>query len=170
MSWQCDLLESMTCCIIGRLWSRQTQRRVVDAEGVARSVIAKLLTRFQETSHVRHWPVQGCPRATTANNDKYIRLRAHWDERVKETQILKQFLLATRRRVSSQTFWNGFHEGDLYALRRMERIPLTARHCADRRMRAAKYRDWIQNDWSQVLFTIESWFILEGDIRHVLIW
>ncbi|GFY11066.1 transposable element Tc1 transposase [Trichonephila clavipes] len=49
-------------------------------------------------------------------------------------------------------------------------IPLTPRHNAARRKWAAKYRDWMQRDWSQVLFSDESRFVLECDTRHVLVW
>ncbi|GFW51015.1 transposable element Tcb2 transposase [Trichonephila clavipes] len=86
------------------------------------------------------------------------------------TQLQRQLLLATGRRVSSQTVRNRLHEGWLYARRRMVCIPLTPRHCAARRRWAAEHRDWEQNDWSQVLFTDESRFSLECDTRHVLVW
>ncbi|GFY33897.1 HTH_Tnp_Tc3_2 domain-containing protein [Trichonephila clavipes] len=72
------------------------------------------------------------------------------------TQLQRQLLLATGRRVSSQTVRNRLHEGWLYARRRMVCIPLTPRHRATRRRWAAEHRDWEQNDWSQVLFTDES--------------
>ncbi|GFU68045.1 hypothetical protein TNCV_2823881 [Trichonephila clavipes] len=46
MSQQRDLLESMAWRVISRLESRQTQSSVVDAVGVARSVVARLWNRF----------------------------------------------------------------------------------------------------------------------------
>ncbi|GFV38171.1 transposable element Tcb2 transposase [Trichonephila clavipes] len=49
-------------------------------------------------------------------------------------------------------------------------IPLTPRHCAARRRLAAEHRDWERRDWSQVLFTDESGFSQECDIRRVLVW
>ncbi|GFV24195.1 transposable element Tc1 transposase [Trichonephila clavipes] len=112
MSQQRDLPESMAWCVIGRLESGQTQRSVADAVGVARSVVARLWNRFQETGNVRRRPGQA----------------------------------------------NGFC------------IPLTPRHRAARRRRAAVHRDWEQHDWSQVLFTDESRFSLECDTRRVLVW
>ncbi|GFX98412.1 transposable element Tcb1 transposase [Trichonephila clavipes] len=51
MSQQRDLPESMAWRVIGRLESRQTQRSVADAVGVARSVVARLWNRFQETGN-----------------------------------------------------------------------------------------------------------------------
>ncbi|GFV36284.1 transposable element Tcb2 transposase [Trichonephila clavipes] len=49
-------------------------------------------------------------------------------------------------------------------------IPLTPRHRAAQKRWAAEHRDWEQHDWSQVLFTDESRFILESDTRRVLVW
>ncbi|GFW55713.1 transposable element Tcb2 transposase [Trichonephila clavipes] len=51
MSQQRDLPESMAWRVIGRLEPGQTQRSVADAVGVARSVVARLWNRFQETGN-----------------------------------------------------------------------------------------------------------------------
>ncbi|GFU25517.1 hypothetical protein TNCV_3621171 [Trichonephila clavipes] len=62
--------------VIGRLESGQTQRSVADAVGVARSVVARLWNRSQETGNVRRRPGAGRPRATTSTDDRYIQLIA----------------------------------------------------------------------------------------------
>ncbi|GFU70168.1 HTH_Tnp_Tc3_2 domain-containing protein [Trichonephila clavipes] len=134
--------------VIGRLESGQTQRSVADAVGVARSVVARLWNRFQETGN----------------------LTARRNRKENATQLQRQLLLATGRRVSSQTVRNRLHEGGLYARRPMVCIPLTPRHRAARRRWAAEHRDWEQHDWSQMLFTDESRFSLECDTRRVLVW
>ena len=53
MSQQRYLPETMAWRVTGRLESGQTQRSVADAVGVARSVVARLWNRFQETGNVR---------------------------------------------------------------------------------------------------------------------
>ncbi|GFS96819.1 HTH_Tnp_Tc3_2 domain-containing protein [Trichonephila clavipes] len=116
MSQQRDLLESMACRVIGRLESGQTQRSVADAVGVARSVVARMWNRFQETGNVRRRPGG------------------------------RQLLLATGRRVSSQTVRNRLHEEGLYARRPMVCIPSNPRHRAARRRWAAEHREWEQHD------------------------
>ncbi|GFT97838.1 HTH_Tnp_Tc3_2 domain-containing protein [Trichonephila clavipes] len=70
MSQQRDLLESMAWPVIGRLESGQTQRSVADAVGVARSVVARLWNRFQETGNVRRRPGADRPRATTSTDER----------------------------------------------------------------------------------------------------
>ncbi|GFU62680.1 transposable element Tcb1 transposase [Trichonephila clavipes] len=170
MSQQRDLPESMAWRVIGRLESGQTQRSVANAVGVARSVAARLWNRFQETGNVRRRPGAGRPRATTSTDDRYIQLTARRNRTENATQLQRQLLLATGRRVSSQTVRNWLHEGGLYARRPMFCIPLTPRHRAARRRSAAEHRDWEQHDWSQVLFTDESRFSLECYTRRVLVW
>ncbi|GFV40927.1 HTH_Tnp_Tc3_2 domain-containing protein [Trichonephila clavipes] len=125
MSQQRDLPESMAWRVIGRLESRQTQRRVADAVGVARSVVARLWNRFQETGNVRRRPGLGRPRSTTSTDDRYIQLTARRKITENATQLQIQLLLATGRRVFSQTVRNRLHEGGLYARRPMVCIPLT---------------------------------------------
>ncbi|GFX08069.1 hypothetical protein TNCV_1237481 [Trichonephila clavipes] len=67
----------MAWCVIGRLESGQTQHSVADAVGVAKSVVARLWNRFQETGNVRRRPGAGRPRATTSTDGRYIQLTAH---------------------------------------------------------------------------------------------
>ncbi|GFW37831.1 transposable element Tcb2 transposase [Trichonephila clavipes] len=120
--------------------------------------------RSPDLSTIEHvWDMMGRRRpgagrscATTSTDDRYIQLTARRNRTENATQLQRQLLLATGRRVSSQTVRNRLHEGWLYARRRMVCIPLTPRHRAARRRWAAEHRDWEQNDWSQVLFTDES--------------
>ncbi|GFT16291.1 HTH_Tnp_Tc3_2 domain-containing protein [Trichonephila clavipes] len=170
MSEQRDLSESVAWRVIGRLESGQTQRSVADTVGVARSIVARMWNRFKETGNVRRRPGAGRPRATTSSYDRYIQLTARRNRTENATQLQRQLLLATGRRVSSQTARNRLHEGGLYARRPMVCIPLTPRPRAARRRWAAEHRDWEQHDWSQVLFTDESQFSLESDTRRVLVW
>ncbi|GFV80220.1 HTH_Tnp_Tc3_2 domain-containing protein [Trichonephila clavipes] len=140
-----DVCSSQRVKIVRRLESGQTQRSVADAVGVARSVVARLFNRFQETGNVRRRPGVGRPRATTSTDDRYIQLTARRNRTENATQK-RQFLLATGRRVSSQTVRNRLHEGGLYARRPMVCIPLTPRRLAARRRWDAEHRDWEQHD------------------------
>ncbi|GFT94402.1 HTH_Tnp_Tc3_2 domain-containing protein [Trichonephila clavipes] len=73
--------------VIGRLESGQTQRGVADAVGVARSVVARLWNRLQETGNVRRRPGTGRPRATTSTDDRYIQLTARRNRTENATQL-----------------------------------------------------------------------------------
>ncbi|GFS79143.1 HTH_Tnp_Tc3_2 domain-containing protein [Trichonephila clavipes] len=111
MSQQRNLPESMAWRVIGRLESGQTQCSVADAVRVARSVVARLWNPFQETGNVRRRPGAGRPRATTSTDDRYIQLTVSRNRTENATQLQRQLLLATGRRVSSQTVRNRLHEG-----------------------------------------------------------
>ncbi|GFU65098.1 HTH_Tnp_Tc3_2 domain-containing protein [Trichonephila clavipes] len=137
MSQQRNLPESMAWRVIRRLESGQTQRSVVDAVGVARSVVARLWNRFQETGNVRRRPGAGRSRATTSTDDRYIQLTARRNRTENATQLQSKLLLATGRRMSSQTVRNRLHEGGLYARRPVIGIPLTPSHRAAQRRWAA---------------------------------
>ncbi|GFY32512.1 HTH_Tnp_Tc3_2 domain-containing protein [Trichonephila clavipes] len=126
MSLQRELPESMAWRVIGRLESGQTQRSVADAVGVARSVVARLWNRFKK--------------------QEMLNLTARRNRTENTTQLQRQLLLATGRRVSSQTVRNRLHEEGLYARRPMVCIPLTPRHHAARRRWPAEHRDWEQHD------------------------
>ncbi|GFV22238.1 transposable element Tcb2 transposase [Trichonephila clavipes] len=117
-------------------------------------------------------PIDSDKRRSTVNikNSNPCQLTARRNRTENATQLQRQLLLATGRRVSSQTVRNRLHEGGLYARRPMVCIPLTPRPRAARRRWAAEHRDWEQHDWSQVLFTDESLFSLECDTRRVLVW
>ncbi|GFW64265.1 hypothetical protein TNCV_2415161 [Trichonephila clavipes] len=82
-------------CVVGRLESGQTQRSVADAVGVARSVVARLWNRFQETGNVRRRPGAGRPRATISTDDRYIQLTARRNRTENATQLQIHLLLAT---------------------------------------------------------------------------
>ncbi|GFU20720.1 HTH_Tnp_Tc3_2 domain-containing protein [Trichonephila clavipes] len=115
MSQQRDLPESMAWRVIGRLESGQTQRSVADAVGVARSVVARLWNRFQETENVRRRPGAGRPRATTSTDDRYTQLTTRRNRTENATQLQRQLLSATGRRVFSQRVRIGFmREGSMH--------------------------------------------------------
>ncbi|GFU50750.1 hypothetical protein TNCV_4087831 [Trichonephila clavipes] len=73
--------------VIGRLESGQTQRSVADAVGVARSVVARLWNRSQETENVRRRPGAGRPRTTTSTDDRYMQLTARQNRTENATQL-----------------------------------------------------------------------------------
>ncbi|GFT58489.1 transposable element Tcb2 transposase [Trichonephila clavipes] len=111
----------------GRCWSRQ--------KCCCKAVESITRNRKCYTSTRAGWP-----RATTSTDDRYIQLTARRNRTENATQLQRQLLLATGRRVSSQTVRNRLHEGGIYARRPMVCIPLTPRPRAARRRWAAEHR------------------------------
>ncbi|GFX91556.1 transposable element Tcb1 transposase [Trichonephila clavipes] len=89
-----SLSESMPRRVATADWN-PGKHSVADAVGVARSVVARLWNRFQETGNVRRRPGVGRPRATTSTDDRYIQLTAHRNRTENATQLQRQLLLAT---------------------------------------------------------------------------
>lgn len=114
MSQQCNLPESMACHIIGRLEEAKIQLSVADTIRVAWNVIAREWNRFQKTRNVRSWPEHSRERTTTAIDDRYILLTARRDTIGNANQLQRHLLLATGRKVSSQTLGNRRHQCGLY--------------------------------------------------------
>lgn len=70
----------------------------------------------------------------------------------------------------SQTVRKRLYQGNPYAHRPTMCMLLKSRHRAVCRRYTADHQVWMQRYWSQVLFTVESWFRLGCDNRHVLVW
>ncbi|GFT78178.1 transposable element Tcb2 transposase [Trichonephila clavipes] len=127
--------------------------------------------RFKETGNVRRRPGGRSATCHYIRAMTGIQLTARRNRTENATQLQRQLLLATGRRVSSQTARNRFMRGGLYARRPMVSHSVEPCHRAARRRWAAEPGDWEQHDWEQqVLFTDESQFSLESDTRRVLVW
>ncbi|GFU76609.1 DDE_3 domain-containing protein [Trichonephila clavipes] len=90
MSQQRDLPESMAWRVIGRLESGQTQRSVADAVGVARSVVARLWNRFQETGNVRRRPGAAIGDSFVFQDDNARPHRARLVENMLEAETIQR--------------------------------------------------------------------------------
>ncbi|GFX42607.1 hypothetical protein TNCV_261421 [Trichonephila clavipes] len=96
MSHKCDIPESMSWSIYGRVESGHTQRdKLLEWQ---KKWHRRLWNPFQETGHVQRLPGEGHPRATTANNDRYILLTARRDRTANATQIQRQFFFGKRKK------------------------------------------------------------------------
>ncbi|GFY00660.1 HTH_Tnp_Tc3_2 domain-containing protein [Trichonephila clavipes] len=76
MSQRSHLIDSEAWRVVGRLEGGQTQAEVAQAIGVSQSVISRIWNRFLDTESACRRPGQGCRRATTPNDDRYLVLTA----------------------------------------------------------------------------------------------
>ncbi|GBL86877.1 hypothetical protein AVEN_230161-1 [Araneus ventricosus] len=90
---------------IGRLQAGQTESAVAGALGVSQSVISRLWNRFLETGNVRKISGQGCIRATTHNEDRYLTQTARRNRSMNGT------LLQT---TPSEDYWYQSFESNCY--------------------------------------------------------
>ncbi|GFW11947.1 transposable element Tcb2 transposase [Trichonephila clavipes] len=137
----------------------QTQAEVAQAIGVLQSVISRIWNRFLETGSAGGTPGQGCRRATTPNEDRYLVLTARRHQNMNATLLQQHLCSATGTTVSTQTVRNRLHGVGLYACRPMVCVRLTSRHRCDRREWATEHVNWRINEWSNVLFLTRPVFL-----------
>ncbi|GFU88773.1 transposable element Tcb2 transposase [Trichonephila clavipes] len=102
-------------------------------ESEAWRVVGSGLFFFLETGSAGRRPGQGCRRATTPNEDRYLVLKAPRHRNMNATLLQQHLRSATGTTVSTQTVRNRLHGVGLYARRPMVCVRLTSRHRCDRR-------------------------------------
>ncbi|GFT46758.1 transposable element Tcb2 transposase [Trichonephila clavipes] len=170
MSQRSHLTDSEAWRMVGRLEGGQTQAEVARAIGVSQSVISRIWKRFLETESAGRRPGQGRRRATTPNEDRYLVLTARRHRNINATFLQQHLSSATGTTVSTQTVRNRLHGVGLYACRPLVCFRLTSGHRRDCRERATEYVNWRRNEWSNVLFSDESYFSVHPDNRRIFIW
>lgn len=147
-----------------------SQRSIALQLGFSRRAIQNAWNRFQETGSVTRRRGSGRIRATTSQEDRYIRLTARRERIVTARSLQNRLRQATGTRVSDQTIRNRLHEDQQFSRRRVVRIPLTSAHRANRLSFARQYQQWDMSDWSTVLFTDESKVKFFSDDRRIRVW
>ncbi|GFX05171.1 HTH_Tnp_Tc3_2 domain-containing protein [Trichonephila clavipes] len=126
--------------IIGRLECGHTQLEVSEELGIAQSVISRLWQPFQDDGNKQ-----------TEHN-------------------IRPVSSATSTTVSRQTVYRRLGHIGLYARRPVRCVPLTATHCPLRLTWSREHALETPQQWSCVMFSVESRFSLQSDSRWTLIW
>ncbi|GFT30699.1 transposable element Tcb1 transposase [Trichonephila clavipes] len=139
--------------IIGRLECGRTQLEVSEEHGIAQSVISRLWQRFQDDGN--YWDRT---RDKASHDPIPIPLGYRGHSSATGTTVLRQTVY---RRLG--------HIG-LYARRPVRCVPLTETHCSLRLTWSREHALWTPQQWSCVMFSDESRFIMQSDSRRTLIW
>ncbi|GFW66587.1 HTH_Tnp_Tc3_2 domain-containing protein [Trichonephila clavipes] len=102
--------------------------------------------------------------------DIYFAVTAKRNRRSTKSDLSRQLSSATDTTVSRQTVYRRLGHIGLYARRPVRCIPLTATHCHLRLTWSREHALWTSQQWSCMMFSDESRFILQSDSRRTLIW
>ncbi|GFV70709.1 BRCA1-associated protein [Trichonephila clavipes] len=97
-------------------------------------------------------------------------ITAKRNRRSTAADLSRQLSSATGTTVSRQTVYRRLGHIGLYARRPVRCVPLTATHCHLRLTWSREYALWAPQQWSCVMFSVESRFSLQSDSRRTLIW
>lgn len=147
-----------------------TYRQIGNSVGVSSSVVSRAIQRYREHGVYSRRHDGGRRRATTPREDRHLHTLVARQPFRTARRLRSEFQNATGVRVSVQTIRNRLHEDGLSARRPAICPVLTAAHRAHRLDFAHNHVDWNLDQWSNVLFTNESRFSVEGNDRRVRVW
>ena len=126
--------------------------------------------RYRDTGTVDDMHRSGRPKATTAVDDRSLRISSRRKPENNATMLNNAFCAATGRRVSTQTVRNRLHDVHLHSRCPWRGPHLTPRHHAAWYRWAQKHAEWTRQNWHQVLFTDECRICLQPDNRRRRVW
>ena len=112
----------------------------------------------------------GRPKATTAVDDRYLRISARRNPESNAIMLNNAFCAATGRRDSTQTVINRLHDAQLHSRRPCRNPRLTPRHLAAWYRWAQEHAEWTRQIWHQVLFTDECRICFQPDNCQRRVW
>ena len=150
------LPENQRWLAIGLLQGGSTQADVARQLNVSQSVISRLSNRHQQAGNVTDIHRVDRPRATTRQQVRLLITSALRNRHQNATQLQRRLYQVTGVQVSTQTVRNWLHDRGFNARRPYFVLPLTARHRL-----ARQYQRWNLGQWSHVMFSDESRFMLD---------
>lgn len=144
---------------IGLLEAGQSQRAVARRMNVHQSTISRLWERYRRQNSVADAPRSGRPRATTAAQDRYIRVHHLRHRTATATSTARQ--IPGLRRLSAQTVRNRLREAGLRARRPYFGPVLRQQHRRHRVQWCTNVQAWNLPNWRRIWFSDESRFLLE---------
>lgn len=143
-----------------------SQSDIARQMGRTQSTISRVLKRFRETATNQRRPGQGRKRATTRNEDRFLKIQCLRQRFVTSATLLTELRNATGRIINQQTVRNRLKEYHLKPYEAALGPRLERNHKRDRLEFARNHLEWGEEDWSNVLFSDESRFCLYTNDRR----
>ncbi|GFX51559.1 transposable element Tcb2 transposase [Trichonephila clavipes] len=160
MASRYHLEESVKWRIIGRLEAGQSITETATCLNISRQTVSKLWKQFQNDGTVVRRPGQGRERMTTASEDRYLALTARRNRKATARQLSSELAAATGAVASRQTIYRRLNEKGLYARKPRVCVLLSSQKKRNRFNWCKEHQNWTEHQWSHVLFTDESRFLV----------
>ena len=147
-----------------------SSREVSRCLSVNQSDVVQTWRKYRDTGTVDGMRCSGCPKTTTAVDDRYLRISARRNPDGNATMLNNAFHAAKGRHVSTQTVRNRLHDAQLHSQRSWRGPHLTPMHHAARYRWAQQQAEWTRQNWHQVLFTDECSICLQTDNLRRRVW
>lgn len=145
----------------------RSQRDTARTVGVSLSTVQRVLRRYEETGSNLRRPGTGRTRYTTAREDRYLVNTMLRNRFLTGTELTNQFRRLGGSNPSAWTVRRRLAESNLKPLRPANGPKLERGHRISRLRYAQSHVNWSIEDWSKVMFSDESKFMLyKHDGRH----
>lgn len=130
--------------------------------GCHRSSVSRFLKKYDSTGNIKALPKGRPKRKTTAAQDRILRRIAVKNRFKSRREIRAEMKKQVGVNISVRTIGNRLAEFGLHSYTAVKKPLLTKKMKKNRLKFAKKYLNWTSDDWSRVLFSDESKFLLYG--------
>ncbi len=156
--------------IIALIGEGNSRRSVARRFNLHHNAVDHIYKRYVETGSFNQRPRSGRPRVTDVREDRRIERAALKSRTSTSTDICREINADREKPISSRTVRRRLQEKDLRSCRPATGPVLSRRHRRARLAFAQGHKYWTVDDWSQVLFTDESRFSLQGPDGRQRVW
>lgn len=146
--------------ILTMLENGRSQRNIARTVGVSLSTVQRVRQRYEETGSNLRRPGTGRARCTTAREDRYLVNTMLRNRFLTGTALTNQFRSLGGSNPSAWTVRRRLAEANLKPLRPANGPKLERGHRNSRLTYARNHLNWSAEDWSKVMFSDESKFML----------
>ena len=163
-----ELSEAIRGQIIASSNEGFSQRKIAAKIKVSKGAVQRTLERFRDTGSYST-KRSGRPRATSLNEDQYIKTTSLRDRTATAGNIQSIVTASREKSISRSTIKRKLVEHGLNGRVAASKPLLRSQNKQKRLLWARKYRGYTKNDWEKVLFADESKFEIFGNKRRIYV-
>ena len=162
MSTQKYLSSPVKKAIISAVDQGRNYRDIARQFGTGKSTIADVVRQFRERNNHNVLPKSGRPRKTTARQDKALINASKADPRKSAVTLNAEIKEYYNVQVSTRTTKRRLNDAELFGRRPVKKPFVSVKNRNARIKFAKEHLNWTREQWSKVLWSDESKFMLFG--------